>query len=278
MISDGLFTENARTCALRSLYERYGVNAPILEWIPASERATVLNYAAKYVGHKPMQCPVVYGKINAFLSNTYTPFPAYKLFEKISAIESVDAASGFQGYWNYEGCEAVYRLSTKKKLGDNEFPVSMRIRTSDIGESSVSFRGEIWNGRYSVPIMSDVFIVHKGSNVEASIDQMVESVDYIINNNLLKLARLMTIPVENPTACAKRAAKYAHLPKRMALEILQNWEPDVHTTSAFDVYMTLSEVIEKAPGEKEKIRSGGDLAKLIGANWNDFDLPGEFAW
>ena len=274
-ISDGLFTEEARACSLRSLYERYGVNAPILDRIPASERATVLNYAAQYAGHKPMQCPIVFGKINAFLSTTYVPYPEYKLFEKLAHLGN---AEGFRACWDFDHCSAMYRFDNLRKIGEQEFPVYLRVRTSDIGESSVSFRAEIGKDTYTIPVMSDVYIVHKGANVESAIDQMVKSIDSVIDEKCRKLGNLMLVGVTNPTAAAKRAAKYARLPKKIVLEILQNKEFDVTATNAFDIYMTLSKVIEKAGGENDRIRYGGDLAKLISANWSEFDLPGDFAW
>lgn len=275
VISDGLFTEEARECSLRSLYERYGVNAPILDRIPVSERATVLNYAAKYAGHKPMQCPVVFGKINAFLSTAYAPYPEYKLFEKLAHLGSAD---GFMGAWDFEYSTAMYRFENLRNIGGEDYPVYLRVRTSDIGESSVSFRAELGKGNYFVPIMTDVYIVHKGANVENAIDQMVKGIDSVIDEKCRKLGNLMLVGITNPTAAAKRAAKYARLPKKIVLEILQNKEFDVTATNAFDIYMTLSEVIEQAASENDRIRYGGDLAKLIGANWGEFDLPGDFAW
>ena len=275
VISDGLFTEEARECSLRSLYERYGVNAPILDRIPASERATVLNYAAEYAGHKPMQCPVVFGKINAFLSTAYAPYPEYKLFEKLAHLGNTN---GFVGNWDFDHCNALYRFEGLRSIGNEDYPVYLRVRTSDIGEGSVSFRAEFGKGSYLVPIMSDVYIVHKGANVENAIDQMVNSMSSIIDEKCRKLGNLMLVGITNPTAAAKRAAKYARLPKKIVLEILQDKEFDVTATNAFDIYLVLSEVIERAAGENDKIRYGGDLAKLIGARWEEFDLPGDFAW
>ena len=279
-VQQGLFSYAVRACALKSLFERYGLSGSILERLSAEDRVNLLNeYAVKYAPNTTVQAPEVFGKISAFLSAGYTPYPENKLFELVNKEIEKLGISRFHGYWSYHQSMGVYHTEMTWTDPDGvKRSIIIRVRTSEIGESSVAFRVEFDTGKgYSVPMMTDHYIIHKNSGIADSVKAMVDSFETVIVEQSRKLGALMMVGISNPRNAAKRAAQFAKLPKRAILEILANTTFD-ENTSAFDIYYVLSQVIKKADAEKDRIRYGGDLAKLIRVNWEQFDLPGEYAW
>lgn len=280
VVKQGLFSDYVRECSIRSLFERYGLSGSILERLSAEDRVNLLNeFGVKYAPNTTIQAPVVYGKINAFLSSGYTPYPENKLFELVNKEIKKLGISRFHGYWSYHQSMGVYHTEMTWTDPDGvKHSIIIRVRTSEIGESSVAFRVEFDTGKgYSVPMMTDHYIIHKNSGIADSVKAMVDSFETVIVEQSRKLGALMMVGISNPRNATKRAAQFAKLPKRAVLEILANTTFD-ENTSAFDIYYVLSQVIFKADTEKDRIRYGGDLAKLIKVNWEQFDLPGEYAW
>lgn len=275
------FAEDIRECAMSTLWQRYGIAGPILDRLNPEAKAKLLNFATGYTPDSLIQIPIVEGKANAFLSSKYVPYKTSRLFQKVG--KAVEYES-FNGFWAYEGSAGVYKLNKTVTLTDRngnevERPVVLDVRTSDIGESSVAFRCHIrCNDERDVPMMSDINIIHMGAGVDEAIERTIDSLNAVIDTNARKLNALMYVDIdEQPKAVAKRAARWAKLPKRDSLEVINEWTPG-EFTSAFDIYLVLSKVIDKQEDRNGKIRIGGDLARLIGTNWKQFDLPGDYAW
>jgi hypothetical protein len=280
MFRTSCYDQPIRECAMNTLYQRYGLGGSILERLHPADTAELLNFAVKHAPEGMAQVPVVYDMANAFLSAKYVPYSQYKLFRKVKQAIQV---STFSGYWSFESTGGNYLLDKKVTVKDmvgqeKEYDVVLNVRTSEIGESSVAFRCGIRQDGVTVPIMSDVNIIHMGSDVEKDIERTISGLDTIIDHNMRRFNNLMFIDIENnPVAVMKRAAKWARLPKRDTLEAAAQFVPGTFT-SAFDVYLALSKVLEKQVTWTGQLRVGGDLAKLINANWKAFDVPGDFAW
>ena len=263
-----------RDCALHSLYDRIGLGGAILNRLSRESMEELVRFGIEHPTQDVLQLPVVEGKINAFLSSKYTRLPAVKVFEElIGFLQNTFNQENFKfnGRWTYFETTGVFELPLEKEVNGKTYTTVLVCQTSDAGFSSVNFRAYLKDGETSLPIMSDMSLMHKGMLDE---NRMLEGA---IDKGVKKLNHLLTIEINNPKGTMKRVAKACNLPKKDTLELIEKFNPP-HYCTAFDLFDQLSKLLQNNYEWSVKERVSGDVYKMLNINWEHYDLAGDYAW
>ncbi|MBR3246003.1 MAG: hypothetical protein IKF90_25385 [Parasporobacterium sp.] len=276
-----------RECALRSLYTNLGLGGDLMKKFDNDDMEEYIGFGIgknrKYRPAMTFQIPVVEGKVNAFLSESYSnDLPANEIFQKVLKHfqEKLEQETfKFNGYWTYAECSGDYFLPIKKEIDGHEYSVVLVVRTSDAGYSSINFSAYLTDERHKeMPIMSGVNAVHKRSAASSErLDEMLDMVENAVDKGVKRLNKLLHILINNPKNTMKRVCKEVGLPKRESLELIESFD-DLGQVTAFDCYMCLAQILEKDLTYSVRERYQGNIYKLLGIRWENYDLPGEYAW
>lgn len=277
-----------RTCALRTLYTNLGLGGELMKKLDHDDMEEYVGFGiAKNRKHRPkltFKVPVVEGKINAFLSSGYANLPAPIVFEealKHFREKTMEDEFKFNGYWSYAQCAGEYFLPIKKEVAGEEYNVVLVVKTSDAGYSSINLSAYLTDekGRKQLPIMSDISSIHKGNSATITrLEEMFDMADGAVDDGVKKINKLLHINITNPINTMKRVAKEVGLPKKDTLFVIEGFE-DTGVVTALDCYFALAQILEDESATfSAKERNQGNIYKLLGINWERFDLPGEFAW
>ena len=269
-----------RGCALRSLYDRLGLGGTIMNRLDKNAMKELINFAIEHPTEDILQVPIVEGKVNAFLSSKYQRLPALNVFEEVITFLQEhfnEEDFRFNGRWTYYESTGEFELPIEKEVNGKTYTTYLVCQTSDAGYSSVNFRAHLKSGRKVLPIMSDISMAHKGSLDERKLQQALNMLDGAIDKGVKKLNHLLLVPISNPKACMKRVAKHVGLPKKDTLELIEQFNPNYEVT-AFDCFECLAKLLERPVEWNIKERLTGDIYKTLNLSWENFDLPGDYAW
>ncbi|MBR0420284.1 MAG: hypothetical protein IJI66_14075 [Erysipelotrichaceae bacterium] len=275
-----------RECALRTLYTNLGLGGELMKKLDTDDMEEYVVFGIgknrKYRSKMTFQLPIVEGKVNAFLSESYSnDLPADEVFRQVlkhfqNKLEQ--ESFKFNGFWSYAECAGDYYLPISKEIDGKEYSTVLVVRTSDAGYSSISFSAYLTDGyRKEIPVMNGVSAIHKGNAASAErLEEMLNMVENAIDNGVKKLNKLLHIIIANPKSTMKRICKEVGLPKRESLELIDRFAEG--TTTAFECYMCLSQILESDLTFSIRERYQGNLYKMLGINWDRYDLPGDYAW
>lgn len=289
-----------RDCALRSLRQRLHSEAELVTYV--SNKALVEADASKkfedYIAWalEVLRCQgckeetkisVVDGKVNAFLSTEYCEVLDSKYvhdtaFEKIINFTG-ETNFNFRGWWDYAINVAEYTTSNKVEIDGKEYQKSIRVRTSDAGYSSIALGSDLRMGNKIIPMMSDIAIPHRASKkkdltlcrkeFEENFDEALTQTEKVFTNSIAQANELVKIKLAHPQGAARKIAKTMGLPKQAALEAIEGFTGD----TAWGLYLVLCDCIKNDDDTQKRIKTIGNVAKILGIkNWSKYDQ--EFEW
>ncbi len=285
-------TFRIRRCALPTVYDRCAISGESLRKMSGKDLAEILNKAARTRNRRYCMIIIVDEQISAILSegNSEIEYSVLKASDVFSTVQSAiwdltdEEERSFSGAWSYEGIHAVWDTNLQKEVGGENYSVSVRLSTSDIGRGAICLAAELRNPAHRIPLMDDLKVVHRNVSSINDVNEAVSMLEMTINESLAAIGMLSRIPVNNPVNTMKRLARKVKLPKADALRVISEYEAAQGNASAtaLDCYKTLSDVLvfyEAHQNNPVYVQTcASNILKLAGADWIKNDLPGTFCW
>lgn len=288
-----------RETSLRSLRQRLGIEFPNGTFVLNNSSANtvcaplakeIIDWACKVLKTKDckdiVKISIVDGKANAFLSKEYVEYINSRYVHN-EAFDKIMATTGetefkFKGWCGYEMSNAEYETSKTKEINGVKYNTVIRVRTSDSGYSCIGIGVLLKHGGKYLPMMSDIDIPHRAGKTKDKAEvkkQFVQNLDTalcqtesVIKEAIAKAEALAIIVLKHPQDAARHIAKDIGLPKVETLKVIEN----ITGNTAWDVYSGLCEILDDSWNIEKRIKTTGNLAKILNVNWTRYDAP--FEW
>lgn len=302
-----------RNCAIKTILERARVNGNSLGNVSKDKLAKILNYCMAVAKGEAL-IKVSEGKVCAVHGgdeSDYAILEIAKLFEHtVEYLEknfpgsSDDQGNYIPGYefsgatYEHSLVTATWGLTGQKQLletykheldrlglDSDGLKASIRLSTSDVGISGANLHPElITKGKRNISLGYGLKLEHKNKATIEDFDKKLSQLYAQYTKAINSLTNLLYIPIDNPYNTLLAIAKKIRIPKKLAYKAADVFQDQFGNdrSTAHDIYYGLAEVVfflqtEGASGTKI-VKMEETVARALTIKWEDFDIPGTFAW
>lgn len=292
-----------RACAIKSILDRAGISGSGLRRVEKSVYARILNDCLKVTNGEAL-VRVSEGKVSAVLGgdcHDYAVLDTEQIF--LHSVDYLNAHfKGCQylgGFYEHDMVSALWELSGNKELLDayrdelkmhgkhpEEMKPMVRITTSDTGMGGANIYPMLVsdNGRCTINLGSPLRLGHRNGTKISDFDEQLKMLYGKYQAATGNLIKLLNIDISHPVNCMKGIMDKLGIPKKykagaVDLFIAQYGEDPC---TAHDIYFGISEILYMLTCEGEEgskiTRMEEIIARALGINWSEYDVPGTYAW
>ena len=292
-----------RACAIKSILDRAGISGSGLRRVDKSVYARILNDCLKVTNGEAL-VRVSEGKVSAVLGgdcHDYAVLDTEQIFQ-----HSVDYLNthfkGCQylgGFYEHDMVSALWELSGNKELLDayrdelrmhGKYPEEMkpmvRITTSDTGMGGANIYPMLVsdNGRCTINLGSPLRLGHRNGTKISDFDEQLKMLYGKYQAATGNLIKLLNIDIRYPVNCMKGVMDKLGIAKKYKAEAVDLFiaQYGEDPCTAHDIYFGISEILYMLTCEGEEgskiARMEEIIARALGLNWSEYDVPGTYAW
>ena len=292
-----------RACAIKSILDRAGISGSGLRRVDKSVYARILNDCLKVTNGEAL-VRVSEGKVSAVLGgdcHDYAVLDTEQIFQ-----HSVDYLNthfkGCQylgGFYEHDMVSALWELSGNKELLDayreelkmhgkhpEEMKPMVRITTSDTGMGGANIYPMLVsdNGRCTINLGSPLRLGHRNGTKISDFDEQLKMLYGKYQAATGNLIKLLNIDIRYPVNCMKGIMDKLGIVKKYKAEAVDLFiaQYGEDPCTAHDIYFGISEILYMLTCEGEEgskiTRMEEIIARALGLNWSEYDVPGTYAW
>lgn len=294
-----------RTCAIKTILDRAGVNGPGLRKLEPSNYAKVVNYCLK-VAKGDALIKIADGKVSAVHggdSSDYSILDMREIFEEtMQYLELKFPGSRYvegSGVYDHAVVTAMWELGGQQELldtyrtalkdhgiSDTIIAPALRLTTSDVAASGANLYPMLLcnNGNRTISLGHPIKLAHKAG---AGIGDFYKNLKMLYSrytDTITDMTKLMDIEIRNPVNCIRLIMRKVGIKKKLINNVADLFEAQYGNApcTAHDLYFAINEASFFGACEGMQsyalIRLEEDITKVLSLDWSEYDVSGAIKW
>lgn len=259
-----------RETALTSLLSRYRIGGDAFRHIDDATIKQILDLVQSQFP-KAVSVMISNEAVNAVNSENYVHLPMIDVIEHTEDFIIPMCSNGQPKTFiesDFNQTKINFYTDKKFKFNDDEKNLVITLLNSENGDASLRYSASLATSHYLIPIMSDMFIVHKGNATMDNVDEKLSQLEAVATKNVEAVVLLESINVTKPLAAVNDFGSQAGLPKK----VIKDFERKLNALGydhlkASDIYeMLVCIVNDNVMNDYYK----NDLIKLLRMDWEKY--------